>query len=363
MALNINAAPFIPAATTALVAAPKTVSETGLRSLGDDLLKHILGSLGDENLALILTRIPDPDKSMLEYPFSFILRGSSSPDDDDDDGFESYYLNDFARGLLDEEKCDCGNFPNNISEYYWIHEGKNDDESWLCLCRLDNGCYAFYSASCDYTGFGCQGGMTLIVSKDIKKLFYEGLHDKYRNMCIADKKAGLSCVPYKAPVDPGWPIPVPPKPNTVNPTKAFIRVWVDGKELILNLDHMNGLEMDELEYAIGGLTAQFLTPKPATSAAGSSAAGSSAAGSSAAGSSAAGSSAATRSSAATSSNKGPKPKKKFYRVAICTSTSVLGIDDYFKKRFGNPNKKWELRMNSGVSGRKWGKVEVSFILY
>ena len=360
MALNINAAPFIPAATTASVAAPKTVSETGLRSLGDDLLKHILGSLGDENLALILTRIPDPDKSMLEYPFSFIIRGSSSSDDDDD-VFESYYLNDFARGLLDEEKCDCGDFPNNISEYYWIHEGKNDDESWLCLCRLDNGCYAFYSASCDYTGFGCQGGMTLIVSKDIKKLFYEGLHDKYRNMCIADKKAGLSCVPYKAPVDPGWPVPVAPEPNTVNPTKAFIRVWEDDKELILNLNHMNGLEMDELEYAISGLTAQFLTPKPAATSAATSAATGAAAGASRYLSASSG--AGSRASRSTASKKAPKPQKKFYRIWMCTTTSIHFIDDYFKKRFGNPNKKWLLRMSAGGSGRKWGKVEVSFILY
>jgi hypothetical protein len=101
-------------------------------------------------------------------------------------------------------------------------------------------------------------------------------------------------------------------------------VWENGKELVLNLDHVNGLEMEVLEEGISGLTAQFLTPKGA-----------------------------------------PKPKKKFYDVNVCC-TYVRGIDDYFKKRFGDPNKKWELRLKTYGSGsfvRKWGKVEVSFILH
>ena len=108
-------------------------------------------------------------------------------------------------------------------------------------------------------------------------------------------------------------------------TRAFIKVWEDGKELILNLDNVNGLEMEALEYAISGLTAQFLTPKGAV-----------------------------------------KPKKKFYTINICCGTSVTGIDDYFKKRFGNPDKKWELKMKyPGGSSiiRKWGKLEVSFVLH
>jgi hypothetical protein len=106
-------------------------------------------------------------------------------------------------------------------------------------------------------------------------------------------------------------------------------VWENGKELILNLDNVNGLEMEALEFAIGGLTAQFLTPKPAAGV------------------------------------KVVKPKKKFYTINICATTSVSGIDDYFKKRFGNPDKKWELQMKFSGTGivRKWGKVEVSFVLY
>jgi hypothetical protein len=126
-----------------------------------------------------------------------------------------------------------------------------------------------------------------------------------------------------------WPIPLVPKVNNENPTRAFVRIWENGKELVLNLDHVNGLEMDELTYAITGLTGQFLTPKPIDGVS-------------------------------------VKPKKKFFLVDISGGQPcVYGIDEYFKKRFGNPNKKWELRMKKSNNHmvRNWGKVEVGFILY
>jgi hypothetical protein len=280
------------------------------------------------DIAFISTPIAEPDKKALSYPFSFI-------DGSEDEGWcGGYDTADFTNGLLGEEKCDAGKFPDNIVEFYWIHEGHNDEDAWECLCKLDNGNYAYYTASCDYTGFDCQGGMKLIVSKDLERLFWEGLTEASRTKCIAEKKTPPKPVtktyssnlmrardsePFK------WDVPVAPeaKPATVA-TRAFIKVWEDGKELILNLDHVNGLEMEALEFAIGGLTAQYLTPKG-----------------------------------------DPKPKKKFYNINICSGTSVTGIDDYFKKRFGDTDKKWELRMKFGGTGivRKWGKVEVSFILY
>lgn len=57
-----------------------------------------------------------------------------------------------------------GNFPNNIVEYIWTHEGENDAENWYCLGRLESGAYFFLDAWCDYTGFDCKGGMKLYVS-------------------------------------------------------------------------------------------------------------------------------------------------------------------------------------------------------
>jgi hypothetical protein len=286
----------------------------------------------DADFELVSTPITEPDKAAFSYPFSCISTG------EEESWCATYDTDDFCEGLLGEEKdgLSCGKFPDNIVEFYWLHEGHNDEDAWECLCKLDNGNFAYYSAWCDYTGFDCQGGMKLIVSKDLKRLFYEGLTDRSRDLCLKEKKAppkpntktyrsdlarARDSEPFK------WDVPVAPEPKpAAEATRAFIRVWENGKELTLNLDNVNGLEMEVLEEGIRGLTAQFLTPKGS-----------------------------------------PKPKKKFYAVNICSSSpAVSGIDDYFKRRFGNPDKKWELRLKTYGGGsivRKWGKVEVSFILF
>jgi hypothetical protein len=133
----------------------------------------------------VSTPIAEPDKSALKYPFSFI-----SGADDANSWCADYEIKDFVEGLLGEEKCEAGNFPNNITEFYWVFEGHNDEEAWKLLCKLDNGNYALYLAWCDYTGFDCQGGMKLIVSKDLKRLFYDGLTEAQRYQCLKDKRAG-----------------------------------------------------------------------------------------------------------------------------------------------------------------------------
>ena len=284
----------------------------------------------DADFTLVSTPIAEPDRCAFNYPFSCIS--------DEEDSYYHYNTDDFCTGLLGEEKdgLSCGKFPDNIVEFYWLHEGHNDEDAWECLCKLDNGNFAYYTAWCDYTGFDCQGGMKMIVSKDLNRLFYEGLTERSRALCLKEKKSppkpntktyrsdlarARDSEPFK------WDIPVVPEPKpAAEATRAFIRVWNDGKELILNLDNVNGLEMEVLEEGIRGLTAQFLTPKGA-----------------------------------------PKSKKKFYKVNICSSVpAVSEIDDYFKGRFGNPEKKWELRLKTYGAGsivRKWGKVEVSFILF
>jgi hypothetical protein len=134
------------------------------------------------SISQIFTPLETPKKEQLSYPFSYILGNNV-----EDEYNELYSTSDFAKGILGEEKCECGNFPNNIVEFYWIHEGENDEEPWECLCKLDNGNYAFYSASCDYTGFDCQGGMNLIVSKDRERLFNEGMTSSQRARCRIDK--------------------------------------------------------------------------------------------------------------------------------------------------------------------------------
>ncbi len=125
----------------------------------------------------LFTPIVNPDITALEYPFAFIT--------DTDDSL--YKVKDFCRGIPSEEPCSPGDFPNNITQYYLIHEGENDEDDWMCLCKLTNGYYVFYTASCDYTGFDCQGGMEMIISRDLKRLFYEGLTETQRKECLNSK--------------------------------------------------------------------------------------------------------------------------------------------------------------------------------
>ncbi len=107
----------------------------------------------ENEFTLVSTPIPKPDMSAFEYPFSLIDVSHNSGI-----SWKEYHIKDFCEGLLSEEKCDCGNFPNNITEFYWIHKGENDryddtDGSWIILCKLDNNNFAYYIASCGYTGF------------------------------------------------------------------------------------------------------------------------------------------------------------------------------------------------------------------
>ena len=145
----------------------------------------------DADFELVSSPIAEPDRAAFSYPFSCISSG------EEESWCESYDTDDFCKGLLGEEADDlsCGKFPDNIVEFYWLHEGHNDEDAWECLCKLDNGNYAYYTAWCDYPGFDCQGGMKMIVSKDLKRLFYEGLTERSRATCLKEKRT-------------------PPKPNT-----------------------------------------------------------------------------------------------------------------------------------------------------
>lgn len=61
-------------------------------------------------------------------------------------------------------------FPTDVTDYLWIHEGVNDEEPWKAVGVLASGAHFFYKAECDYTGFDCQGGMELYVTKDLPTL-------------------------------------------------------------------------------------------------------------------------------------------------------------------------------------------------
>jgi hypothetical protein len=133
---------------------------------------------GAPDIEIAFSPILEPTLSVLEYPFSFITNGD-------------YKVTNFCRGVPGDEPCDPGNFPNNIAEFYWIHEGAHDEEPWTCLCRLDSGLYVFYLAHCDYTGFDCQGEMVMFVARAKELLFYQGLTSAQRRWCLAVKRSKL----------------------------------------------------------------------------------------------------------------------------------------------------------------------------
>jgi len=104
----------------------------------------------------------------MEYPYSFI---------------GSYYeVSEILRPIpVDIEQADAGTFPSNIREHLWIEEGENDGRPWKALGRLENGNYFFYTASCDYTGFDCQGMMRLWVSHTFDNILFHAMTEEERS--------------------------------------------------------------------------------------------------------------------------------------------------------------------------------------
>jgi hypothetical protein len=124
----------------------------------------------------VFTPLDQPTLTGFEYPFSCI-----------EDESMLYSIQDMTKGFVDEDPVDAGNFPANITDVYWIHEGENDGDAWECLCKLENGLYAYYRASCDYTGFDCQGMMELHLTRIPLKL-YDFLGD-FKLTKIVEEKA------------------------------------------------------------------------------------------------------------------------------------------------------------------------------
>ena len=96
----------------------------------------------------------------LEYPFEYIRNGEYDR---------------VPQEIPGQPLEEIGEFPDNITEYYWISEGENDERPWMTLCRLTNGVYVFYKGECDYTGFDCQGHMKIYASKDHSVLTMYGM--------------------------------------------------------------------------------------------------------------------------------------------------------------------------------------------
>ncbi len=86
-----------------------------------------------------------------------------------------YRVKTIVRPVVGVAEMDAGDFPNNIREYFWINDGKNDEHPWYVLGRLANDAYFYFAASCGFSGFECQGQMALYLANDLQTLYDHGM--------------------------------------------------------------------------------------------------------------------------------------------------------------------------------------------
>lgn len=63
----------------------------------------------------------------------------------------------------------------DVSRIVALSEGENDGANWIAVFELSDGRFAFLSAWCDYTGWGCQEDGSSWVADDLAGLIQFGL--------------------------------------------------------------------------------------------------------------------------------------------------------------------------------------------
>lgn len=110
----------------------------------------------------------------------------------DPDAFDypmEHTTEDCAKGIPQIPDVHLGNFPNNIYRWIWSSPGENDGASWEAIFELlddDEGeRFAQQHAWCDQTGFDCQGGVDIIVARDISTLIEQAMGNAAQERYIA----------------------------------------------------------------------------------------------------------------------------------------------------------------------------------
>ncbi len=75
-----------------------------------------------------------------------------------------------------------------IEEVYFYHNGENDEEPWYILGKLTNNMYFYMDASCDYTGFDCQGSIDFYFSTCVKSMILFGMINRSRELLLLSQK-------------------------------------------------------------------------------------------------------------------------------------------------------------------------------
>lgn len=64
----------------------------------------------------------------------------------------------------------------------FAQEGENDGDSWIIVALHQNGYYILFDASCDYTGFDCQGGGLVLYTKSASDMYEFGFDQWMRDL-------------------------------------------------------------------------------------------------------------------------------------------------------------------------------------
>ena len=98
----------------------------------------------------------EKELSDLNSVVSCVGNDKENPDLRDCEYCRGYYcVHCISRQMPGQPMLDPGDFPFNIRHWIWAESGSNDYEPWRLLCELDDGHFAFYKASCCYTGCAC----------------------------------------------------------------------------------------------------------------------------------------------------------------------------------------------------------------
>lgn len=69
---------------------------------------------------------------------------------------------------------------DDVAEVLAVSEGENDERNWLGAFRLADGRFAYVTAWCDYTGWGCRGFGTSWVADSFDALIQFAYDDDAR---------------------------------------------------------------------------------------------------------------------------------------------------------------------------------------
>ena len=114
------------------------------------------------------------DDYNFEYPIEAFKRGEGSWDINNNITYENF-------------ESACSILHSKYLSIYYLQQGDNDGSSWVILAKTDE-YYISFDASCDFTGFSCNGGGSFCYYKDWKTLWNMGTTHPIRDTALRASK-------------------------------------------------------------------------------------------------------------------------------------------------------------------------------